>query len=101
MGTFARCGSILSALSSHNPNSSSIEQDGGLFQIIEASRQFGRDLCVISITRAQYSSNSYMSILIGTQARYIGYSRADCLAPALGRPPSLYLGLFFSIPFQH
>jgi hypothetical protein len=49
---------------------------------------FGRDLCVISIIRAQYSRNSWMSILTGIQTRYIGYSRADRLPDAPGRAPS-------------
>jgi hypothetical protein len=49
---------------------------------------FGRGLCVLSMIRAQYSSNSCMSILTGIQTRYIGYSRADRLPATLGRVPS-------------
>jgi hypothetical protein len=56
---------------------------------------FGRDLFVISTTRAQYSSNSYRSILTGIQPRYIGCSRADRLPSALGRlhSPTIFANL--------
>ena len=46
---------------------------------------FGRDLCVISTTRAQYSSNSCMSILTGIQKRCIGYLPANRLPDTPGR----------------